>query len=73
MNILKEIPEMEIKEAVLHEYKRKLIVYRLACEKLSSKYGMSFDEFEKGHVVKEKNFPGMSNQMQWNGNIQLKE
>lgn len=56
MKLLDLIPENEIKEAVLSEYERRLVLYKLTGERLKKKYGMSFKEFEEREIVKEKGF-----------------
>ncbi len=56
MKIIDLIPDKEIKDAVLNEYKRKLVLYKLTDEQLKKKYGMSCKEFEEKNVVKEKGF-----------------
>ena len=57
MKLVDIIPEKEIKEAVLSEYERRLVLYRLTDEQFKKKYGMNFTEFEKKNLVKEKGFP----------------
>ncbi|OHB47821.1 MAG: hypothetical protein A2099_04175 [Planctomycetes bacterium GWF2_39_10] len=56
MKLVDIIPEKEIKEAVLSEYERRLVLYRLTDEQFKKKYGMNFREFEKKNLVKEKGF-----------------
>jgi len=56
MKLVDIIPEKEIKEAVLSEYERRLVLYRLTDEQFKKKYGMNFTEFEKKNLVKEKGF-----------------
>lgn len=56
MKLVDIIPEKEIKEAVLSEYERRLVLYRLTVEQFKKKYGMNFTEFEKKNLVKEKGF-----------------
>lgn len=56
MKILDLIPEKELKEAVLSEYKRKIVLHRLTDERLKKKYGMELEAFEEKNVVKEKKF-----------------
>ncbi len=56
MKLADLIPEREIAEAVLSDYEKKLILYRFTEERLKKKYGMSFEEFEKSNIVKERNF-----------------
>ena len=46
-NVLKNIPEKEIIESLIYNYRRKLLIYRLIDEKMTKKYGMEFEEFEK--------------------------
>lgn len=56
MKLLDVIPEKELKEAVLSEYEKRLVFYKFTDERLKKKYVMSFDDFEKRRVVKEKDF-----------------
>ncbi len=65
--ILETIPEKEIIESLIYNYKRKLIIYRLIDEKMRKKYGMSFEEFDKKNIVKEKGFSWEveSDAMEW--------
>ena len=56
MKLLDLIPENELKEAVISDYEKKLVLYKLTDEKLKKKYGMSFKDFEKRNMVKEKGF-----------------
>ena len=54
MKILDLIPENELKDAVLSEYKKRLVLHKLTDERLKKKYNMSFSAFEEKNVVKEK-------------------
>ena len=54
--IVKEIPIDEIMEALINEYRRRLIRYRMTDEFMRTKYGTTFDKFESSNVVKEKKF-----------------
>jgi uncharacterized protein YlxP (DUF503 family) len=56
MKLLDLIPESELKEAVLSEYEKRLVLYKLTDERFKKKYSMSFAEFEAKNVVKEKDF-----------------
>lgn len=58
MKLLDLIPENELKEAVLSEYEKRLVlyIYRLTDERLKKKYSVNFEEFEKKNMVKEKGF-----------------
>ncbi|MEJ5226889.1 hypothetical protein [Thermodesulfovibrio sp.] len=56
MKITELITEKELKEMALNEYRRRIVFYRLIDEKMKKKYGMSFEEFEKKNIVKEKGF-----------------
>ncbi|MBI5409879.1 MAG: hypothetical protein HZA14_10980 [Nitrospirae bacterium] len=56
MKLIDLIPEKELKETVLSEYEKKIVLYKLTDERLKKKYGMSFEEFEKRNTVKEKDF-----------------
>ena len=44
------------KEAVLSEYKKRIVLYKLTDEQMRKKYGMSLNEFDERNVVKEKDF-----------------
>ena len=50
------ISEKELKEVVLSEYERRIVLYKLTDERFKKKYGMNFPEFEKKNLVKEKGF-----------------
>lgn len=54
MKLLDLVSEKEIKAALLSEYEKKIVLYRLIDERLKKKYGMSFKEFEDKNIVKEK-------------------
>jgi len=56
MKLLDLLPEKEIKEAVLSDYEKRLVLYKLIDERLKKKYSMSFIEFEKRNIVAEKGF-----------------
>lgn len=56
MKLLDLIPEEELKDAVLSEYKKRLVFHKLKDERLKKKYGMSYNDFEKKNIVKEKDF-----------------
>ena len=56
MKIVDIIPENELKEAVLSESRRKLVIYKLTDERLKKKYGMGFDAFEARGTVKKNDF-----------------
>ena len=56
MNILTDIPKNEILEALLNEYKRKIILYKMTDEKMKKKYKMTFKEFDKKNIVKTKGY-----------------
>ncbi len=66
-NVLEDIPEKEIIESVIYNYRRKLATYRLIDEKMKKKYGMNFEKFERKNVVKEKKFSWEveSDAMEW--------
>jgi superfamily II DNA or RNA helicase len=55
-SILEIIPEDDLKDAIKSEYKRKFTLYKITDEKFRKKYGMSFEEFDKKNIVKEKGF-----------------
>ncbi len=56
MKLLEVVSEKEIKEALLAEYEKKLVLYKLTDERLKKKYKMSFKEFEEKNIVKERDF-----------------
>ena len=56
MKLLDLIPEKELKEAVLSEYKKRIVLYKLTDEQMRKKYGMSLNAFDERNVVKEKDF-----------------
>ncbi len=56
MKLLDLLPEKEIEEAVLSEYEKRLVLYKLIDERLKKKYSMSFIEFDKRNLVAEKGF-----------------
>ena len=65
--IVREIPMDEIREALVNEYRRRLIRYKMIDESMRKKYGMSFSKFESGNVVKERRFSWdvESDAMEW--------
>ena len=56
MKLADILPEKEIKEAVLSEYEKKLVLYKFTDEQLKKKYKMSFEEFDEKNLVKKKGF-----------------
>ena len=56
MKLIDIIPEKELKEVVLSEYERRLVLYRLTDERFKKKYKMNFTEFEKKNLVRVKDF-----------------
>ena len=56
MKLIDIISEKELKEAVLSDYERRVVLYRLIDERFKKKYGINFTEFEKKNLVKEKGF-----------------
>jgi len=65
--IVKKIPIDEIREALINEYRRRLIRYKMVDESMRKKYGMSFSGFESSNVVREKKFSWdvESDSMEW--------
>lgn len=65
--IVEKIPLDEIREALINEYRRRLIRYKMVDAAMRKKYGMSFNEFESGNVVKERKFSWdvESDAMEW--------
>mgnify|MGYP001064380215 CR=1 FL=1 len=64
---LENIPEEDIIESLIYNYRRRLAIYKLTNEKMKKKYGMDFEEFERRNVVKEKDFSWdvESDSMEW--------
>jgi hypothetical protein len=60
-------PSDEIKEALLNEFKRRLIRYKMVNESLKKKYGMTFTDFEFLKIVEKHNFSWEveSDAMEW--------
>ncbi|HBG92831.1 MAG: hypothetical protein A2X54_06345 [Nitrospirae bacterium GWF2_44_13] len=56
MKLADILPEKEIKEAVLGEYEKRMVLYRFTDEQLKKKYKMSFREFDEKNVVRKKGF-----------------
>jgi hypothetical protein len=67
MNIMRDVSVNEIKEALLNEYKRKFLLYKLTDDTMKKKYSMDFNEFEKKQIVKSKDFSWdvESDSMEW--------
>jgi len=65
--IVRGIPIDEIKEALINEYRRRLIRHKMVDESMRNKYGMSFSEFESSNVVRERKFSWEveSDAMEW--------
>lgn len=68
MKLLDLISENELKEVVLSEYERRIVLYKLTDERFKKKYGMNFTEFEKKNLVNEKGFSWEVEKTQWSGN-----
>ena len=51
--IMAVAPLTEIKEALVNEYRRRIIRCRMVDEEMKKKYGMNYQEFEERNVVKE--------------------
>ena len=67
MSILEKIPKEELKDILLREYRRRLLLYKMVDEKMQKKYNMSFEEFEKRRIVEEKGYSWEveSDAMEW--------
>lgn len=61
------VPVDEIKDALLNEYRRRIIRYRMTDEMMKNKYGIAFNEFEARNVVREQNYSWHveSDAMEW--------
>lgn len=67
-NIVPDIASLdEIKDALLNEYRRRIIRYHLLDEMMKKKYGMTFQEFELKQVIREQDFSWQveSDAMEW--------
>ncbi|OGW32818.1 MAG: hypothetical protein A2X59_10455 [Nitrospirae bacterium GWC2_42_7] len=67
MKLLDLIPENELKEAVISDYEKKLVLYKLTDERLKKKYEMTFKDFSERNIVKEKSYSWdvESDAMEW--------
>lgn len=65
--IIEAVPINEIKEALLNEYRRRIIRYRMVDEVMRRKYGMTFNDFESRNIVKSEGFSweAESDAMEW--------
>jgi hypothetical protein len=65
--IVENIPIGEIKDALINEYRRRLIRYKMIDEAMRKKYGMSFSDFESANMVRKKKFSWdvESDSMEW--------
>ena len=61
------VPVGEIKDALVSEYRHRIIRYRMTDEMMKNKYGMAFKEFEARNVVREQNYAWHveSDAMEW--------
>ncbi|MBI4654599.1 MAG: hypothetical protein HY752_06350 [Nitrospirae bacterium] len=48
--------DYKVRKILKEDLKRKLTEFQLIDSRFQKKYGMSFDEFEKRNIIKEKNF-----------------
>ncbi|MGA7877903.1 MAG: hypothetical protein WCA08_19760 [Desulfoferrobacter sp.] len=65
--IMRDVPVAELKEALINEYRRRIIRYKLLDESMKKKYGMTFEDFESRNIVKERGFSWQveSDSMEW--------
>jgi len=65
--IIDAVPIDEIKDALLNEYRRRIIRYRMVDEAMKKKYGMTFTDFESRNIVKQEGFSWQveSDAMEW--------
>jgi len=65
--IVGKIPIAEIREALINEYRRRLIRYKMVDEAMRKKYGMSFSDFESVNMVRKRKFSWdvESDSMEW--------
>jgi hypothetical protein len=61
------IPMDEIREALVNEYRRRKIRYKIVDEAMKKKYGMDYAEFESRNMVRERKFDWdvESDSMEW--------
>jgi len=67
-----KIPENEIIDALLNDYKRKLVLYRLIDNQMQKKYKSTFEKFEENNLVKKSNFSWEveSDSMEWEHSVE---
>lgn len=67
VRIMADVPIYEVRDALLNEYRRRIICYKMVDETMQKKYGMTFGEFESKNLVKEHGFswPVESDAMEW--------
>jgi len=67
MKIADLIPENELKDVVMSEFRRRLVHYRYIDELMKKKYGMTYEEFDRKNMVKRHNFswPVEEDAMKW--------
>ncbi len=65
--IVENIPIGEIREALINEYRRRFIRYKMIDGAMRKKYGMSFSDFESANMVRERKFSWdvESDSMEW--------
>ena len=65
--IVRSIPIDEIKEALVNEYRRRLIRYKMINEVMKKKYGVDFNQFESENIVEKRKFSWEveSDAMEW--------
>ncbi|MBN2374290.1 hypothetical protein JXL19_10945 [bacterium] len=65
--MVKVIPIEEIRDALVNEYRRRLIRYKMVDECMRKKYGMDFKKFESNNIVKQRKFSWdvESDAMEW--------
>ena len=61
------IPMDEIRDALVNEYRRRKIRYKMMDEAMKKKYGMDYAEFEAKNMVRERKFGWdvESDSMEW--------
>lgn len=61
------IPMDEIREALVNEYRRRRIRYKMVDEAMKKKYGMDYANFESTNMVRERKFGWdiESDSMEW--------
>jgi len=65
--IVKGIPIDEIRDALINEYRRRRIRYKMVDEAMKKKYGMGYGDFDSTNMVRDRKFAWdvESDSMEW--------